>query len=119
MPFVYGPNRASTVDFLYRWVGAVFPAFREKYLEGPRRLLDGAILAGLLRVADKQPARREQAVRQLIQCMAIAVFSRMCREGPGDFSNTWRPPSPLERRHPSNAPWPSDAVPGVQPPALH
>ena len=105
VPFVYAPNRASTVDFMYRWVGAVFPAFREKYLEGPRRLFDGAILAGLLRVAGKQPERREHAVRQLIQCMAIAVFSRMCADGPGDFAGVWRPPSPLERRHPAAAPW--------------
>ena len=108
IPFVYAPNRASTVDFMYRWVAAVFPAFREKYLEGPRRLLDGSVLAGLLRLAEGQPARREEAVRQLIQCMAIAVFSRMCVEGPRDFSTMWRPPSPLERRHPADAPWRED-----------
>ena len=109
IPFVYAPNRASTVDFMYRWAAAVFPAFREKYLEGPRRLLDGAVLAGMLRLAANQPARREEAVRQLIQCMAIAVFSRMCQDGPSDFSAMWRPPSPLERRHPADAPWRGEA----------
>jgi asparagine synthase (glutamine-hydrolysing) len=114
VPFIYAPNRASTVDFMYRWVATIFPAFREKYLEGPRRLFDGAVLAGLLRLADKQPERKEQAVRQLTQCMAIGIFGRMCEEGPGDFSGSWRPPSPLQRRHPAEAPWAIERLPGAE-----
>jgi asparagine synthase (glutamine-hydrolysing) len=110
VPFVYGPNKTSTVDFMFHWISAIFPAFREKYLEGPRRLFSGGILAGLLRVAANQPDRRDQAVRQLVQCMAIAVFSRMCEEGPGTVGTTLRPPSPLERRHPSEAPWSASAA---------
>src|SRR5438067_4103686 len=80
VPFVNAPDRASTVDFMHRWVTAVFPAFRDTYFEGPRRVFDGRVLEGLLRLADKQPARREPAVRQLIQCLAIAVFCRMCED---------------------------------------
>ena len=87
IPFIFGPNRTSTVDFMHRWVSAVLPAFREKYLEGPKRIFDGRVLAGMLRLAGNQPAQREHALRQLIQCMALAVFSRMCQNGPGDF---WR-----------------------------
>jgi asparagine synthase (glutamine-hydrolysing) len=110
IPFIYGPNRTSTVDFMYRWVSAVFPAFREKYLEGPKRIFDGRVLAGMLRLAGNQPAQREHALRQLIQCMALAVFSRMCQDGPGDLFGVWRPPSPLERRHPTEAPWRGDVA---------
>ncbi len=40
VPFVYGPERASTVDFMHRWVTRVFPEFREKYLDGPDRLFE-------------------------------------------------------------------------------
>ena len=110
VPFVNAPDRASTVDFMHRWVAGVFPAFRDKYLDGPRRLFDARILEGLLRLAEKQPARREQAVRQLIQCLAIAVFNRMCEDGPGDFSHVARPASPLVRRHPDDAPWRGDVL---------
>src|SRR5262249_5377209 len=105
VPFVNAPDRSSTVDFMHRWVAGVFPAFRDKYFDGPRRVFDARILEGLLRLAEKQPARREQAVRQLIQCLAIAVFNRMCEDGPGDFSHVMRPPSPLVVRQPADAPW--------------
>jgi asparagine synthase (glutamine-hydrolysing) len=108
VPFVYAPNRGSTVDFIHRWIAAVFPVFREKYLEGPRRLFDASVLEGMLRLAGKHPDRREQAVRLLTQCMAIGIFNRMCEQGPGDFSSSWRPPSPLRRCHPVDAPWTID-----------
>jgi len=110
VPFVNAPDRASTVDFMHRWVAGVFPSFREKYFEGPRRIFDGRVLEGLLRVADKQPLRREQAVRQLIQYLALAVFSRMCDDGPRDFSHVLRPASPLVRCDPADAPWDRAAV---------
>jgi asparagine synthase (glutamine-hydrolysing) len=109
VPFVYAPNRASTVDFIYRWLATTFPKFREKY-DGPDRLFDGSVLAALLRVAAKQPERRENAVRQLTQCMAISVFERMCREGPPEVLDRWRPPSPLARGDALSPPWSLDEV---------
>jgi asparagine synthase (glutamine-hydrolysing) len=108
VPFVYGSNRESTVDFTYRWVTGLFPAFREKYLEGPDRVFDGSMLEGLLRLAGNRAGKRDQALRQLTQCLAIAIFSRMCRKGPEDHLSSWRPTSPLRQCHPAQAPWKSD-----------
>jgi asparagine synthase (glutamine-hydrolysing) len=110
VPFVYGPNRGSTVDFMYRWIGAIFSEFADKYLEGPDRLFDRATVGALLRLGEKQPARREHAVRLVTECMAISIFSRICREGPGSFFERWRPPSPLRHCDPADAPWKIEAL---------
>ncbi len=105
VPFVFAGDRSSTVDFLHRLVAAIFPEFREEYLQGPYRLFDEAMLVQFMRIADAQPGRREQAVRFLVTCMGISILERMCRKGPADFSATWRPPSPLRRCEPADAPW--------------
>jgi asparagine synthase (glutamine-hydrolysing) len=95
LPFVYGPNRASAVDVMHRWIASIFPAFRETYLSGPHRLFDASMLATLLRVANGDTRRREAAVRLLTDCMGICIFAEMCRTGPKNFPDAWRPPSPL------------------------
>jgi asparagine synthase (glutamine-hydrolysing) len=95
MPFVYGADRTSAVDFMRRWIESAFPAFREIYLTGPHRLFDASSLATLMRVAESDAGRREAAVRLLTACMGICIFAETCRSGPKSFADVWRPPSPL------------------------
>jgi asparagine synthase (glutamine-hydrolysing) len=113
LPFVYGSNRASTVDLQYRWVTSIFPSFRDKYLEGPHRLFNEPVLSQILRSAAQEGDKRETAVRLLLECMAISIFNDICRSGPGDFSTKWRPPSPLRSCDPAMAPWTNEARSGI------
>jgi asparagine synthase (glutamine-hydrolysing) len=113
LPFVYGSNRASTVELQYQWVSAIFPSFRDKYLQGPHRLFNGSVLFQILRSAAQGGETRETAVRLLLECMSISIFNDICRKGPGDFLASWRPPSPLRSCDPALTPWRNEAQLGI------
>jgi asparagine synthase (glutamine-hydrolysing) len=113
LPFVYGPNRASAVDFMHRWIRAAFPDFREKYLTGADRIFDPLQLDTMLRVAANDVNRREAALRLVVECMGISIFSEMCRKGPGDYGGAWRPPSPLRAIESLDVPASWRDVPGT------
>jgi asparagine synthase (glutamine-hydrolysing) len=113
LPFVYGADRSSTIAMMFRWVAALFPAFAEKYLQGPHRCFEDAPLREVLRLAEAHQDKRDAAVRFLIECMAVSIFERMCRVGPGDFSHAYRPPSPLANCPPALTPW-KVATSGIQ-----
>jgi asparagine synthase (glutamine-hydrolysing) len=105
VPFVYGPERGSTVDFMYRWITRAFPAFREKYLEGPDRLFEPGMLARILRYAGDHPERRERILETFVNCMGLSIFSRLCAEGSGQPPEGWRPPSSLRVCDVHEVPW--------------
>ena len=86
------------------WVSAVFPAFREKYLEGPeadlrwtragRDASSGRESTGAARTRASASSSSAWPSRSSAACAGTARAIS---------SDVWRPPSPLERRHPTEA----------------
>ena len=110
VPFVYGPNRQSTVDLALAVVTSVFPAFREKYLVGDDALWDATLLARLLRYAGTHPDRRENVVNSLLACMGISIFTALCARPPASAPAALRAPSPLRLCDPAHAPWEAQRI---------
>lgn len=105
VPFVYGPDRSSSTEFIQGWVRAIFPAFREKYLGQPDSPFDAEMLARLLAYAERHPDRRENVLNSVLSCLGIAVFMRLCQTPPTDAPRQLQGPSPLRCCEPSRAPW--------------
>lgn len=105
VPFVYGPDRASSVNLLHGWLQRVFPAIREKYLDRPDSPFNGGMLARLLRYGADHPERRENTVNTVLACAGIAIFERLCEAPLADAPHALEAPSPLRCCDPARAPW--------------
>lgn len=92
-----GSKDTSSVDAASaRILASVYPAFRESYLEGPRRLFRREPLDGMFARAQAGGPSGAGATRALFGCMAAAVFERLTREGgSGDELAVLRGPLPV------------------------
>ncbi len=61
-------------------VQRVYPAFRDKYLTCPEAIFSAEKLDAHFEFLRQNPKASDQDIRELLECMAIAVFARFCRD---------------------------------------
>ncbi len=102
--FVNGADTSSLEEIERALALRVWPALRERYLDGPGAVFDAARLEVLAAEVERRGPQLRRHTHQLLQCMAVAVFEAQCA---GRVSPPVRaagvPPLPLIRP----AEWPA------------